>query len=226
MARDLQALVLSVDYRMGPLSKFPAALEDAEDVLDAILNPTAPAYSELRGALSEKIKMNNQPDVAKKIDIDTTRIAISGFSSGGNVALNLGLSVFPPQLEKPWLSRFPEGYTKHIPLLLFYPAFDSRQLPSERTKPRGMPMTKGFWDETNDKLVPTYLPREQASHPRASPGLAGIKDGLHPQARMLLVLPEMDTLAEQSETWVKKVADEGREEHLVVERYPVSAHLC
>lgn len=223
MARDLQAVVLSVDYRMGPLSKFPAAIEDAEDVLSAVLNPNMPAYSELRGAICEKIKMNGQPDVAKKIDLDTNRVAIAGFSSGGNLALNLGLSVNPPQLEKEWPSRFPEGYSAHIPLLLFYPSFDSRQLPSERTKPPGMPATKGFWDETNDKLVPTYLPRDQAGHPRASPGLANVKNGLHPQARMLLVLPEIDTLAEQSETWVKKVADEGREEHLVVERYPASA---
>jgi len=208
---------------MGPISKFPAALEDAEDVLSAILDTTAPAYSELRGAICEKIKMNGQPDVAKKVDLDTNRVAISGFSSGGNVALNLGLSVHPPQLEKEWPSRFPADYAAHIPLLLYYPSFDSRQLPSERTKPPGMPTTKGFWDETNDKLVPTYLPRDQAGHPRASPGLASIKNGLHPQARMLLVMAEIDTLTEQGEVWVKKVAEEGREEHLVVERYQVSS---
>jgi acetyl esterase/lipase len=224
MAKDLQAVVLSVDYRMGPISKFPAALEDAEDVLAAVLDSEAPGYSELRGGLSEKIRMNGQEDVAKKVDIDTHRIAISGFSSGGNVALNLGLSIHPPAVEKEWPSVFPLGYEAHIPLLLFFPSFDSRQLPSERTKPPGMPATKNFWEGTNDKLVPTYLPRSEAAHPRASPGLASIKDGLHPMARMMLVLPEMDTLAEQSEAWVKKVAEEGRDEHLVVERYERMTH--
>lgn len=42
-------------------------------------------------------------------------------------------------------------------------------------------------------------------HPRASHGLAGIKDGgLYEQAR-LLIPPELETLAEQSEQWVEKV---------------------
>lgn len=224
MARDLQAVVLSVDYRMGPLSKFPAALEDAEDVLSAVLDPKAHGYSELRGGICEKIRMNGQDDVARRIDLDTSRIAISGFSSGGNLALNLGLSVEPPLLETEWVCRFEKEYATHIPLLLFYPSFDSRQLPSERTKPPKMPMSKGFWEGTNDKLMPTYLPRDQAGHPRASPGLASVKDGLHKQARILLVLPEMDTLAEQSETWVQKANDEGLADRLVVERYPGMKH--
>jgi acetyl esterase/lipase len=67
--------------------------------------------------------------------------------------------------------------------------------------------------------MPTYLPRNQAGHPRASPGLAEIANGgLHEQARILLVLPELDTLGEQSEVWLKKVADEGRANDLEVER--------
>lgn len=224
MARELQAIVLSVDYRMGPISKFPAAIEDAEDVLSAILDEKAPGYGELRGGISEKIRYNGQPFLAREFDIDRSRVAIAGFSSGGNLALNLGLSVLPPQLEEAWLCRFPEDHKPHVPLLLFYPSFDSRQLPSERPKPAKMPATNGFWTGVNDKLVHTYLPRDQAGHPRASPGLASVKEGLHPQARMLLVIPELDTLAEQAEVWCKKVEEEGRDEHLVVERYEGMPH--
>jgi hypothetical protein len=72
-------------------------------------------------------------------------------------------------------------------------------------------------------LAPTYLPRELAGHPRASPGLANVQ-GLHRMARCLLVLPELDTLAEQSETWVKVMETGGRADDLVVERFPGVTH--
>ncbi|KAK3080585.1 hypothetical protein LTS18_015078 [Coniosporium uncinatum] len=86
-----------------------------------------------------------------------------------------------------------------------------------------MPIPQGFWSEVSDTLAPTYLPRGQTSHPRASPGLASLS-GLHKQARMLLVLPELDTLAEQSETWVRKVVAEGRGADLRVERFKGRKH--
>jgi len=41
---------------------------------------------------------------------------------------------------------------------------------------------------------------------------------------MLLVLPELDTLAEQSETWVRKVVEEGRGADLRVERFKGRKH--
>jgi acetyl esterase/lipase len=72
-------------------------------------------------------------------------------------------------------------------------------------------------------LAPTYLPRELAGHPRASPGLAKIS-GLHKMARSILVLPELDTLAEQSETWVKDMEAAGRGDDLIVERYTGMTH--
>ena len=44
MSRELNAVSISVDYRMGPASKFPAAIEDAEDVVNAVLDPSKPGY--------------------------------------------------------------------------------------------------------------------------------------------------------------------------------------
>jgi hypothetical protein len=43
-------------------------------------------------------------------------------------------------------------------------------------------------------------------------------------ARLLLVLPELDTLAEQSEVWVKEMQIAGRGEDLQVERYQGMTH--
>ncbi|KAF1982444.1 alpha/beta-hydrolase [Aulographum hederae CBS 113979] len=318
MANELNCIAISVDYRMGPIDQFPAALEDGEDVLRAILEPTAPGYPILRKAIIDKLLSDAKADAktirkaearaAKKafkaekkalkkqgkkeisktpnalalapdadpslagtgegplsktssrvselssnpestpssslpasrvpsrdpsrapsrtpsidISIDPTRVAISGFSSGGNLALNLGLSVHPPQLDSAWPCPFPSDHPSTIPLLLFYPSLDLHQLPSERTRPAHAPVPKGFWSETSDLLAPTYLPREQAGHPRASPGLADL-EGLHDQARMLLVLPSNDSLAHQSEIWVKKVKEHRRGGDLRVERYEDMKH--
>lgn len=225
MARDLGAVVISVDYRMGPIDKFPAAVEDGEDVLSAVLDPQSSAYAPLRAGIAESVKPPASNAPKPTIALDTTRLSLSGFSSGGNLALNLALSIDAPLVDKPWPSRIPPNHPGRVPLLLYYPSFDARQLPSERTRPPKLPVAKGFWGDSFDVLSPTYLPRDQAAHPRASPGLANLRDGgLHAQARMYLVLPELDTLAEQSETWVKKVAEEGRMGDMKVERFEGMKH--
>jgi acetyl esterase/lipase len=244
MSRELEAIVLSVDYRLGPIDKFPAAVEDAEDVVYAVIDERKPGYHELRKEITQKLIKSygtkndeeregispptSTPAPSKDgVNIDTSRITLSGFSSGGNLALELVLNVAadPPLVPTAWPSPYPPDYSHPIPLLLFYPSFDSRLLPSERTRSPGLPATEGFWSELSDVLAPTYLPRAEAAHPRASPGLADIKKGgHHEQTRTLLVLPELDSLAEQSEEWVKKMEESGRGQHLRVERYKGMKH--
>lgn len=224
MARELEAVVISVDYRLGPVSQFPAAIEDAEDVVNAVLDPTKPGYQELRQAIDKYLRKASRHG----IELDETRIAVSGFSSGSNLALNLALSIKATEgVEQDWPSPFPKTFRREIPLILFFPSLDCRQLPDERPRPPGMEEKKGFL--TSLKLeagvMPTYLPRELAGHPRASPGLAKIKDGgLHEKAKMLLVLPELDTLAEQSDIWIEKVAEGGRSNDLAVAKVKGVVH--
>lgn len=43
-------------------------------------------------------------------------------------------------------------------------------------------------------------------------------------AKVFLVLPEIDTLGEQSETWIKAVEEAGRKDDLEVRRYPGMKH--
>lgn len=264
LARDLAAVVLTVDYRMGPINKHPAALEDAEDVMHAILDPHARGYQELRRDVTaailkrrlerhEKEAKQHEKDNAKQpepqrttsreghhisfhlrhhrkaqepehFDFDVTRVGVAGASSGGNMALNMALEVDKPLVEEKWRCVFPKDYKHPIAFLLYFPSFDCRLLPSERPRPEKLPVSKGVWADMNDMLMPTYLPRELAGHPRASPGLASIKDGLHPQARMQLVLCGLDNLSEQSEVWVKKVEVEGRFQDMIVHRYPERNH--
>jgi acetyl esterase/lipase len=264
LARELGAVVISVDYRLAPTHAFPAPLEDAEDVLQAVLEPESKGGMALREAIRKKIQQNwasldkdrrkelkalgrrskrrfhrsdkssappskattpmsSTTNTPLLVDLDPTRIATSGFSSGGNIALNLAISLQEPHHSDDWPSVFKPDYKYPIPLLLYYPSFDARQLPSERTLPADLLKSSGFWAETADRLAPTYLPRSMAGHPRASPGLADI-EGLHKMARMILILPGLDSLADQSEVWVKKVKESGRASDLRLERYPAMKH--
>ena len=252
LCRELGAVVISVDYRMGPVDKFPAAIEDGEDVLRAVMEPESEAGRGLRDVITkrvledqkqhkqlrkEKIEKGERPPgpsrstTASSIAslkggdiLDPSRISISGFSSGGNIAHNLCLDIKPPDLPEPWPSVFPPDYQTNIPLLLFFPSFDARILPSQRPRAAGVPTPGSLMTYVDDILAPIYLPRHQAAHPRASPGLPDVKQSLHPTTKVLLLLPELDSLAEQSETWITKVKEAGRQEDLEVRRYPRMKH--
>ncbi|KAK4935665.1 hypothetical protein LTR10_023318 [Elasticomyces elasticus] len=230
MCRTLNCVVISVDYRLGPAAQFPAAHHDAEDAVHAVLDPSKPAYEALRAGISRYLKKEGR----KPIMLDEEKIAISGFSSGGNLALNMALSVKnDPMTKADWLSAVPWDFKNRVPVLLFYPALDTRLLPHERPKPTGWNVPKGFVErwKIEAELMPTYLPVSMSGFPRASPGLADIKakddeskSGLHPKAKIFLVLPSIDTLNHQSKVWVKKVRDEGRGEDLVVEEIKDVVH--
>ena len=68
MARNLNAIVVSVEYRKGPENKFPAAHEDANNAYRWVL------------------------DNARAWGADPTNIAVAGESAGGNLALNVAIS--------------------------------------------------------------------------------------------------------------------------------------
>ncbi|EXJ54246.1 hypothetical protein A1O7_09583 [Cladophialophora yegresii CBS 114405] len=225
MCRELNCVVISVDYRLGPYAQYPAANLDAEDVVLAITDRSNKAYKPLReGIMWAMLKEGRKP-----VELDDTKIALSGFSSGGNLALNLVLSVKDdPTLETDWLSPLQWDWPTDIPVLLFYPSLDARLLPDERPRPEGLDPPNSFVERwrLERELMPTYLPPEKRTHPRASPGLADIttvqegdesKFGLHPRAKALLVLPQFDSLNSQSLLWVQKVHDQGRGADLLVE---------
>lgn len=224
LCRELRCVAISVDYRLGPYDQFPAALEDAEDVLNAILKPSAPGYSELRQHINDLLVRKSRPT----LQLDSSRVALSGFSSGGNLALNLVLNLGPPQSADHWPCPFPANHTNEIPVLLYYAAIDLRKLPSERETVAALanvPKSSFPSFELEAHLVPTYLPREKAGHPRASPALVEIQNGgLHDKARCLVILAEKDNLTPQNEAWVQKAIDEGRGDHVKMEKYMGVAH--
>jgi len=217
LARECDRVVISVDYRMGPKYQFPAAIEDGEDILAAVLNPSSPTGRTLRTAINHKLSATK--DGSTYDVLDSTRISLSGFSSGGNLALNLALSIHESNCD--WPSLLPMEGSNMIPLLLFFPSFDQTLFPHERKMPEHLQTPEGAKPsrlKLSQVLGPTYLSKEQQRHIRACPGLANMEKGLHSRAKIFLVLPEVDSLGPQSEEWVKKMEREGRADDLHVER--------
>lgn len=212
-------MVISVDYRLGPYAKHPAALEDAEDVLRAVLNREEAGYAVLRDAINGELGKQKR----EGIELDVQRVGLSGFSSGGNLALNLVLNVDVGVQGKESLCPFPKDYPNEIPVVLYYAAIDLRKLPSEREIIEGFhEIPKSFFASLGleQHLMRTYLPADQVMEPRASPGLAEIGNGgLHDKARFLMVLAEKDSLSGQNEIWARKMSEAGRKDHVVVQKF-------
>ena len=68
LCRELEAVAISVDYRMAPLDKFPAAIEDADDVAKAALDPTSRAYQALREGIASFVRKKRDEDCAAEDD--------------------------------------------------------------------------------------------------------------------------------------------------------------
>lgn len=217
------------------------------------------------GMTVEEVTKKKKPhalDGIQSIKLDPSRLTISGFSAGGNIALNMAIWVPPcpelfnppttatglnPQTSsstggpspvdtlspllppvraptvlddicQPWPSILPptKAQPRMLPLLLFYPSLDARLLPHERPM-KELPNALNPDDKKPQKqrmpglfsiMGPTYLPKKLRAHPRASPGLVH-PSNIQKNAAILLVLPEKDTLAVQSDVWVDKMNSSG-----------------
>ncbi|EUC38875.1 hypothetical protein COCCADRAFT_32227 [Bipolaris zeicola 26-R-13] len=187
MSRELGAVVLSVSYRIGPFHQFPAAIHDAEDVLSAILDTsgTSEAGKVLRQEVQRYYSMvrtnvlegkNKKEPVLPHIEhvtdmvLDPTHLAISGFSAGGNIALNMAISVPPcPQMgmmESQTLG--PAGHDCMSPTLpanrratILDDPFQSwpSLLPPPEVQPRLLPLLL-FYPSLDVRLLPHERPRK------------------------------------------------------------------
>lgn len=77
MAKNLNAIVVSVEYRKGPENKFPAFYDDANAAYRWVL------------------------DNARAWGGDPTNIAVAGESAGGNLAMNVAIMARDMQLTQP-----------------------------------------------------------------------------------------------------------------------------
>lgn len=195
MSRELGAVVISVSYRIGPFHQFPAAIHDAEDALSAILDTDSITdagkylrteiqryYATMRTNMLAKNKNNKKEDLLPHIEhvtditLDPERLCISGFSAGGNIALNMAVSA-PPCLDilqadnershsisqspSPAATMSPLLPRNRAPTILDNPLEPwPTILPPPRARPRYLPLLL-FYPSLDARLLPHERPMKE-----------------------------------------------------------------
>lgn len=168
VSRQIPYTVLDVRYRLAPEHPFPAALHDVEDTVHWVLQ---------------------QPT-----KFDRSRVAISGFSAGGNLALAAASSSFPRDT--------------FCSILTFYPPLDLYMEPGAKVSPdpTGKPISPALARMFNKCYIPSGM---DARDPRISPGYAAAER--FPD-RVLMVTAAGDNLAAEAETLAARISQlPGRE---------------
>ena len=186
ISRQTAYTVVDVQYRLAPEHPFPAAYHDAEDALRWVFQ--------------------------QRQQFDRSRVAVSGFSAGGNLAL--GISSLSPAT---WAGD--EDEKEKAPRIhatvAFYPVVDLATSPGAKVAPdpRGRPLPKWlmrFFDRCY--LRAPFDTRD----PRISPFYAEAQGF---PGRVLIVTAAGDSLAEEAEALGRKIrerVDDGEGESRVV----------
>jgi acetyl esterase/lipase len=167
IARDAGFIVLDADYRKAPEHPFPAAVEDAEDVMRWIASQSA---------------------------FDTSRVAVSGFSAGGSLALAISST----------LRKSFTGVTI-VAAIPIYPVTDMSIAPETRIVPKPIRPIPPFMGHL---FADTYLPDKAArKDPRASPAYADLADF---PPTVLVITCEGDVYGPEARALAEKLDDGKR----------------
>jgi cation diffusion facilitator CzcD-associated flavoprotein CzcO/acetyl esterase/lipase len=175
MIRDLVdksgAMFVSVNYRHAPEAPFPAAADDACAALQWVAHNAA------------------------SLGGDPSRIAVAGWSAGGNVAA----------VAAQWARD--NGGPELCGQLLLTPVTDgSREYPSMRQNAEGYVLTKAlmdwFWGH--------YADGKQRKDPKASPLLASSLAGLPPTT---IITAQFDPLRDEGDAYADALAKAGVKVH-------------
>ena len=179
VSQETKHIVLDVPYRLAPEHPFPAALNDVEDAIKYVFT---------------------RPD-----EFDLTRVSLSGFSAGGNLALAAASSLFAPDTFRS--------------LLAFYavtdlsPGLDSKTAPARGDWAIPLPVMRLF----DRCYVPSSFDKRD---PRISPLYA---QGDRFPRRVLMITADGDTLALEAEELGQKIKKlQGW--HVVIERMAGCSH--
>lgn len=191
-----RCLVVSVDYGLAPEHPFPAAVEDSIDAVRWVASPPAELQK-----------------------IDTSRISISGTSSGANLAIVAALSASNPEAALPTARPSLSNTIVHPPvsLLLFIPVVDSTATVDGVWKPNAeaAPWLTPSRMEWYRKLY--FTQDEHRSRWDASPNLAP-DTLLKKLPKTWMAIAEMDILATEASTFSQQLNELGVDvETLVVE---------
>ena len=171
LCRDLckraDVMIISVNYRHAPEARFPAAVDDAWDALAWVA------------------------DNAEQLGGDANRIAVAGWSAGGNLAAVVAQ-----------MARDNAGPKLRGQLLLTPVTDGSRQSASYTENGEGYVLTKNvmewFWNH--------YASAEDRKHVKASPLLAESLANLPPA---MIVTGQFDPLRDEGNAYARALADAG-----------------
>ncbi|KAL4924548.1 putative esterase/lipase [Aspergillus undulatus] len=151
--------VLDVQYRLAPEHPFPAALNDCEDAVNWILQ--------------------------QAVKFDRARVALSGFSAGGTLALAASSTLFPRETFHAVVSFYPpiDFYSPHRSKVA--PGPTGRGLPA----PMAQLFTMCYILASHDKKVPRISPfyAQPGRFPNRVSIITAAKDNLAPEAEKLAV---------------------------------------
>ncbi len=168
VAARCHAVVINVDYDVAPQARYPVAQEQAHDVA---------AWVATHGA---------------HLDIDPDRVAVGGFSAGGNLAASAALQARDKRSFRPVLQ------------LLGVPALDLAADIGEKTSPLATPSIS----PSIQRLVRATYFRDVArrEEPYASPLLAPDLAGLAPA---MVITAEYDVLRGEGDRYAERLAAHG-----------------
>ncbi|CAG7966316.1 unnamed protein product [Penicillium nalgiovense] len=179
VSHETKYTVLDIPYRLAPEHPFPAALNDVEDAVKYVFT--------------------------RPHEFDLTRVSISGFSAGGNLALAAASNLFPRDTFRSLLAIYPVTDLSLDPASKIAPARGEFVIP--------LPVMRLF----NRCYIPSSFDKRD---PRISPHYA--QADRFPQ-RVLMITADGDTLALEGEELAQKVKKlQGC--HVVSERMQGCSH--
>jgi len=208
VTEQIEAVVVSVDYRLAPEHPFPTAVEDGADTVLWVA-----AHAE-------------------ELGLDKERIALSGFSSGGNLCFTVPLRLQTYFAERERLDKKEvDGKIPIIPyirgIVSFYPTTDYTNPRAIRHRGEGNEPTKelpGYLTSLfDDSYLNTITGPVETNSPYLSPGVASEEmltslpenisiwacqwDGLRVEARRLA--ERLEARKKNSEAVAKVAREEG-----------------
>ncbi|TLS27544.1 hypothetical protein PpBr36_05420 [Pyricularia pennisetigena] len=189
VAKSLNAVVFSVSYRLAPGYPFPNPVEDCASAIVQICSQ----------------------DMASQYAIDTSRVILSGFSAGGNLALASWAALQDPA-RWGYDSVLPTPPLEMAGMALFYPLLDwtiTRDIKRQSCDRPDLTLPKGLTDLFDASYIYPPIQSNKRDDPRLSPGL--MPDGMLQQLPPVhLCLCEYDMLLAEGLTFTERLRSHGR----------------
>ena len=190
---QVQAVFVSVEYRLAPQHAFPAAIEDGVEALLYLANN------------------------AEEFSIDTTKMVLSGFSAGGNMTFTVPLKL-QVHLDSQYIAGLsPDKIPRIVGIVSWYPIVDYG-IPRAEKRAASVRPEKCLPTFFTDLFDESYLPNpEDKDSPFVSPAMAS--DDMLIEAlpsTIAFYLCEWDMLLDEGQKYAERLENLGKPVHVTV----------